>query len=56
MRFVRKDRTPHAGAQICFPWYRKIVTPDEDYWGNLPPEARRGLWSVQLRDESTQWA
>ena len=55
MRFVRKDGTPHAGAQICFPWYRKIVTLDEDGWGNLPPEARWGFWSVQLRDESTQW-
>lgn len=55
MRFVRKDGTPHAGAQLCFPWYRKIVTLDEEGWGDLPPEARWGFWSVQLRDESTQW-
>ena len=55
MRFVRKDGTPHAGAQICFPWYRKIVTLDEDGWGDLPPEARWGFWSVQLRDTDTQW-
>ena len=55
MRFVRQDGSPHAGAQICFPWYRKVVTLDEDGWGDLPPEARWGFWSVQLRDATTQW-
>jgi hypothetical protein len=55
MRFVSKDGKPHAGAQLCFPWYRKIVTLDDDGWGDLPPEAAWGFWSVQLRDEGTQW-
>jgi hypothetical protein len=55
MRFVSKEGEPHAGARICFPWYRKIVTLDDDGWGDLPPEAAWGFWGVQLRDESTQW-
>ena len=55
MRFVSKDGKPHAGAQLCFPWYRKIVTLDDDGWGDLPPEAAWGFWSVQLRDQGTQW-
>lgn len=55
MRFVTKDGVPHAGARLCFPWYRKIVTLDDDGWGDLPPEAKWGFWSVQLRSETTQW-
>jgi hypothetical protein len=55
MRFVSKEGKPHAGAQLCFPWYRKIVTLDDDGWGDLPPEAAWGFWGVQLRDAGTQW-
>lgn len=55
MRFVSKEGQPHAGAQLCFPWYRKIVTLDADGWSDLPPEAAWGFWGVQLRDEGTQW-
>lgn len=55
MRFVSAEGEPHAGAQLCFPWYRKIVTLDDDGWGDLPPEAAWGFWGVQLRDEGTQW-
>jgi hypothetical protein len=55
MQFVRKDGSPHAGAQVCFPQYRKTITLDEEGWGTLPSEARWGFWVVQLLDENTQW-
>jgi len=55
MQFVDADGQPHAGAQVCFPWYRKVVTLDEEGWGELPSEARWGFWSVQLRSENLQW-
>jgi hypothetical protein len=55
MQFVRKDGRPHAGAQVCFPWYRKTITLDDEGWGTLPSEARWGFWSVQLLDGDTQW-
>ncbi len=55
MQFVDSDGKPHAGAQLGFPWTRRILTLDAEGWVNLPPEARWGLWSVQLVTAEQRW-
>lgn len=55
MRFVDADGVAHAGAQICFPWYRRVVSTDADGWAQLPSEARWGFWGVQVVGEGVRW-